>query len=102
MCDEIVLTFEKIVPTQFNWGKERGGQRREKNKKSKLGSIFCPLLSILDFVSRFYHNPLYCFHDESLAYSNGRRNVFIAKVETISRVQTKFGRDSYLSLNIQL
>ena len=80
-------------------GEDKGGK---KVKKSKLGSIFCPILSILDFLSIFYHNPLYCFHAESLAYSNGRRNVFIAKVETISRVQTKFGRDSYLSLNIQL
>ena len=31
-----------------------------------------------------------------------RRNVFIAKVETISRVQTKFGRDSNPPLNLQL
>ena len=31
-----------------------------------------------------------------------RRNVFIGKVETISRVQTKFGRDSNPPLNLQL
>ena len=96
------IDFWKDCSNSIQLGERERRTKEGKKKKSKLGSIFCSLLSILDFVSSFYHNPLYCFHDESLAYSNGRRNVFIAKVETISRVQTKFGRDSYLSLNIQL
>ena len=64
--DEIVLTFEKIVPTQFNWGKERGGQRREKIKKVSSAQFFAHYSAFLILCQDFTTIPYIVFMMKAL------------------------------------